>query len=138
MLLDKIKVKQARIGIIGLGYVGLPLVLEFGHAGFQVVGLDIDPAKVKRLNRGESYIRHIPSDAIQSLVEQKRLESTTDFSKVSELDCILICVPTPLNSNREPDMSFIVSTARQIAPHLRGEQMVILESTTYPGTTRDV
>ncbi len=138
MLLDKIKVKQARIGIIGLGYVGLPLVLEFGHAGFQVVGLDIDPAKVKRLNRGESYIRHIPSDAIQGLVEQKRLESTTDFSKVSELDCILICVPTPLNSNREPDMSFIVSTARQIAPHLRGEQMVILESTTYPGTTRDV
>lgn len=138
MLLEKIKSKQARIGIIGLGYVGLPLVLEFGHAGFQVVGLDIDPAKVKRLNRGESYIRHIPPDAIQGLIEQKRLESTTDFSKVSELDCILICVPTPLNSNREPDMSFIVSTARQIAPHLRGEQMVILESTTYPGTTRDV
>ncbi len=138
MLLEKIKSKQARIGIIGLGYVGLPLVLEFGRAGFQVVGLDIDPAKVERLNRGESYIRHIPSEIIRDLIQQKRFESTADFSKTSGLDCILICVPTPLNTYREPDMSFIVSTARQIAPHLRAEQLVILESTTYPGTTRDV
>ncbi len=138
MLLEQIKQKQARIGIIGLGYVGLPLVIEFGRAGFQVVGLDIDPAKVERLNRGESYIQHIPSEKIRDLIEQKRFESTADFSQTSGLDCILICVPTPLNTHREPDMSYIVSTARQIAPHLRPEQMVILESTTYPGTTRDV
>ncbi|MCZ6512970.1 MAG: nucleotide sugar dehydrogenase [Nitrospinae bacterium] len=138
MLLEKIKSKQATIGIIGLGYVGLPLVIEFGQAGFQVVGLDIDPAKVEQLNRGESYIQHIPSEKIRDLIEQKRFESTADFSKIPGLDCILICVPTPLNANREPDMSFIVSTARQIAPHLRAEQMVILESTTYPGTTREV
>jgi UDP-N-acetyl-D-glucosamine dehydrogenase len=138
MLLEQIKQKQSGIGIIGLGYVGLPLVIEFGRAGFQVVGLDIDPAKVDRLNRGESYIKHIPSKTIRELVEQKKFESTTDFSSVSSLECILICVPTPLNSNREPDMSFIVATARTIAPHLKKEQMVILESTTYPGTTRNV
>ena len=138
MLLEKIKQKQARIGIIGLGYVGLPLVIEFGRAGFHVTGLDIDSTKVDRLNRGESYIKHIPSKILRELVEQKRFESTTDFSSVSDLECVLICVPTPLNSNREPDMSFIVATAQEIAPHLRKDQIVILESTTYPGTTRDV
>ncbi|MDH5790541.1 MAG: nucleotide sugar dehydrogenase, partial [Nitrospinota bacterium] len=138
MLLEQIKQKQARIGIIGLGYVGLPLVIEFGRAGFQVVGLDIDPAKVDRLNRGESYIKHIPSKILRELVEQKKFKSTTDFSSVSDLECILICVPTPLNSNREPDMSYIVATAQEIAPHLKKDQMIILESTTYPGTTRDV
>ena len=138
MLLEQIKQKQSRIGIIGLGYVGLPLVIEFGRAGFQVVGLDIDPTKVDRLNRGESYIKHIPSKTLRELVEQKQFKSTTDFSSVSDLECILICVPTPLNSNREPDMSFIVATAQEIAPYLKKDQMVILESTTYPGTTRDV
>jgi UDP-N-acetyl-D-glucosamine dehydrogenase len=138
MLLEQIKQKQARIGIIGLGYVGLPLVIEFGRAGFHVTGLDIDPAKVDRLNRGESYIKHIPSKTLRELVEQKQFESTTDFSSVSDLECILICVPTPLNSNREPDMSFIVATAREIAPYLKKDQIVILESTTYPGTTQDV
>ena len=138
MLLEQIKQKQSRIGIIGLGYVGLPLVIEFGRAGFQVVGLDIDPTKVDRLNRGESYIKHITSKTLRELVEQKQFKSTTDFSSVSDLECILICVPTPLNSNREPDMSFIVATAQEIAPYLKKDQMVILESTTYPGTTRDV
>ena len=138
MLLEKIKQKQARIGIIGLGYVGLPLVIEFGRAGFHVTGLDIDSTKVDRLNRGKSYIKHIPSKILRELVEQKRFNATTDFSSVSDLECVLICVPTPLNSNREPDMSFIVATAQEIAPHLRKDQMVILESTTYPGTTRDV
>jgi UDP-N-acetyl-D-glucosamine dehydrogenase len=138
MLLDRIKQKQARIGIIGLGYVGLPLVIELGRAGFEVVGLDIDSAKVDHLNQGESYIQHIPSDAIQNLKDRKTFEATTDFSSVARLDCILICVPTPLNANREPDMSYIVATARKIAPYLKVEQMIILESTTYPGTTRDV
>ncbi len=121
-----------------MGYVGLPLVIEFGRAGFQVVGLDIDPAKVDRLNRGESYIKHIPSKTLLELVEQKKFTSTTDFSTISNLECVLICVPTPLNSNREPDMSYIVATAETIAPYLKKEQIIILESTTYPGTTRDV
>lgn len=138
MLLDRIKQKHARIGIIGLGYVGLPLVIELGRAGFQVVGLDIDSAKVDHLNQGESYIQHIPSDTIRDLKDRKTFEATTDFSTVARLDCILICVPTPLNANREPDMSYIVATARKIAPYLKVEQMVILESTTYPGTTREV
>jgi len=138
MLLERIKEKKAHIGVVGLGYVGLPLIIEFGRAGFQVRGLDIDTRKVDRLNKGESYIKHIPTEAIRALVDQNRFKSTTDFSTVTDLDCILICVPTPLNSNREPDMSYIVATARQIGPHLRKDQIVILESTTYPGTTRDV
>lgn len=138
MLLEKIKEKNAHVGIVGLGYVGLPLIIEFGRAGYQVRGLDIDLKKVEKLNKGESYIKHIPAEAIRDLVDKKCFKSTTDFSTVAELDCILICVPTPLNPNREPDMSYIVATARQIGPHLRKEQIVILESTTYPGTTRDI
>lgn len=138
MLLKKIKEKKAKIGVIGLGYVGLPLVIEFGKAGFQVMGLDIDENKVDRLSRSESYIKHIPAESIRKLNAEKRLEVDTDFSQVSRLDCILICVPTPLNANREPDMSYIINTARQLSPHLVNGQLIILESTTYPGTTKDV
>lgn len=138
MLLEKIKEKKARIGVVGLGYVGLPVLLEFGKAGFHVTGLDIDKTKVDRLARGESYIRHIPAKAIHDLMQTGRMEVSSDFSAVSRLDCVLICVPTPLNHNREPDLSFIVSTARQISPHLVKNQLIVLESTTYPGTTRDV
>lgn len=137
MLLEKIKKKEARIGVIGLGYVGLPLILEFGKAGFPVTGLDIDTSKIERLARGKSYIRHIPDAAVNSLLQKGNLELSSDFSVVSRLDCILICVPTPLTPSREPDMTFILSTARQISPHLTQGQMVILESTTYPGTTRE-
>ncbi len=124
--------------MVGLGYVGLPLVIEFSKAGFRVVGLDVDPGKVEQLSKGESYIRHIAAEKIGKLVEGGRFEATTDFSTVANLDCILICVPTPLNHNREPDMSFIVATARQIAPYLRKDQLIVLESTTYPGTTIEV
>jgi len=138
MLLEKIKDGSARIGVIGLGYVGLPLVIEFGQAGFRVTGLDIDTKKVERVNRGESYIHYIPSETLAALVQDNKLEATEDFSAIAGLDCIFICVPTPLNHNREPDMSYIVSTASQISPHMVRDQMIVLESTTYPGTTREV
>lgn len=126
-----------KIAILGLGYVGLPLSLQFARSGVEVLGLDIDAAKTDALNRGESYIKHIPSAAVTEAVNQKMFNASTDFSRVSEVNAILICVPTPLNKNREPDISFIVETARAIAPHLRRGVLVVLESTTYPGTTED-
>ena len=138
MLIKKINDKKARVGVVGLGYVGLPLVISFGKAGFNVTGLDIDEAKIEKLAKGKSYIRHIPSDDIRNLVDAKLIEVSTDFSIVSRLDCILICVPTPLGANREPNMDYIISTARAISPFLTKDQIVILESTTYPGTTREV
>jgi UDP-N-acetyl-D-glucosamine dehydrogenase len=138
MLSEKIKDKNARIGVIGLGYVGLPLVIGFGRAGFKVTGLDIDDSKIKRLLRGESYIKHIPSESIKELVDSGLLEASTDFSIVSKLDCMLICVPTPLDANREPNMDYIISTAHAISPFLTQDQIIILESTTYPGTTKDL
>ena len=140
MHLKKIEDRETRVGIIGLGYVGLPLILQFGKAGFPVTGLDTDPSKIDQLNKGRSYIKHIPSKSIVDLQKSGRLTLTADFSTVSELDCILICVPTPLNNNREPDLRFIESTGRQISPHLvRGKkQLIILESTTYPGTTQEI
>lgn len=138
MLTQKIKDKKARVGIVGLGYVGLPLLLEFGKAGFQVTGLDTDESKIRRLSKGESYIRHIPSESISAIHKNGNLRVSGDFSLTSELDCILICVPTPLTSNREPDVSYIVSTARQMAPHLVKDQLIVLESTTYPGTTLEL
>ena len=138
MLIQKIKERTASVGVIGLGYVGLPLVQEFSKAGFKVIGLDIDQKKVDSLNNGESYIRHIPSENIAKIVKTGKFEATTDFAKASECDCLLICVPTPLNNNREPDMSYIEKTAQLIAPHLKKDQLIVLESTTYPGTTQDV
>jgi UDP-N-acetyl-D-glucosamine dehydrogenase len=138
LLIQKIKERTACVGIIGLGYVGLPLVQEFGKAGFPVIGLDVDPRKIERLSKGESYIRHIPSEVIAKMVATGKFTATTDFKAVSKCDCLLICVPTPLNDNREPDMSYIVKTAQMMAPHLKKGQLVVLESTTYPGTTQDV
>jgi UDP-N-acetyl-D-glucosamine dehydrogenase len=138
VLFDKIKNKQATIGVIGLGYVGLPLVIEFYKAGFSVTGLDIDQKKINLLSQGQSYIKHIPDASIRLLVKDGMFQGSTDFSLVKKLDCILICVPTPLKKNRDPDMSYILSTARKIAPHIRKEQLIVLESTTYPGTTQEV
>ena len=138
MLLDKIKNKQAPIGVVGLGYVGLPLVIEFIKAGFPVTGLDIDQKKIELLSQGKSYIKHIPDENIRLLTQEGKFRGSTDFSLVNELDCILICVPTPLKNNREPDMSYILSTAREIAPHIVKGQLIVLESTTYPGTTQEV
>ncbi len=130
--------REATVGVVGLGYVGLPLVMEFCSAGFKVLGLDIDGEKVKSLSRGESYIGHIPSAKIRAMVESGRFRATTDFSESSKADAILICVPTPLTAQREPDLSYIESTGRALAPHLRKGALVVLESTTYPGTTDEV
>jgi UDP-N-acetyl-D-glucosamine dehydrogenase len=141
-LLPKINSRSANIAVIGLGYVGLPLVIEFCRAGFNVTGFDIDENKVSLLQQGKSYIRHIDSATLAEIAGSgnqshfpRRFTPTTDFSKLAEMDCILICVPTPLNKNREPDMRYVFDTARTIARYLRKDQLVVLESTTYPGTT---
>ena len=133
--LDK---KTAKIGIIGLGYVGLPLLKVFIEAGFQTLGFDLDEAKVNQLSAGKSYIKHVSDEWIQESVSQQKFESTTDMKRLSEADAILICVPTPLTESREPDLRYIQSTGEQIAGALRPGQLICLESTTYPGTTRDV
>jgi UDP-N-acetyl-D-glucosamine dehydrogenase len=138
MILQKIRQKEARIGIIGLGYVGLPLAIEFCKAGFPVTGLDIDQKKIDLLSQGKSYIKHIPDEKIRFLNQDGKFQGSVEFSRIKELDCILICVPTPLDNNREPDMSYILSTAKEIAPHVVRDQLIILESTTYPGTTQEV
>ncbi len=132
-LLERILNKEARIGVIGLGYVGLPLVIEFCNAGYQVIGFDVDEKKIESLNQGQSYIGHIGSERLKSL--RGVFEATSDFSRLRELDCIIVCVPTPLNRNREPDMRFVFRTAETISQYLSKGQLVVLESTTYPGTT---
>lgn len=130
--------KGLKIGIVGCGYVGLPLALRFAETGHHVFGFDTDPSKVEKLNRGESYIEHIPSDQIAKHVGARRFSATTDFGKVGDMDAVLICVPTPLDDRRDPDLSYVENTARSIAPHLQREQLVVLESTTYPGTTEEL
>jgi len=137
-LIAKIRSKQAVVGVIGLGYVGLPLGMAFAEVGFPTVGLDVDRKKVASLNRGESYIRHIASEPLQKLALAKRFEATADFSRSKDCDALIICVPTPLSESREPDLTFIVQSGEAIAPHLRQGQLVVLESTTYPGTTDEV
>ncbi|MCB0286831.1 MAG: nucleotide sugar dehydrogenase [Calditrichia bacterium] len=137
-LLQKIKDHEARIGVVGLGYVGLPLVLEFVQEKFNTVGFDIDQAKVDKLNKGVSYIKHIPSDRIKNCLDKNLFRATTDFSELSDVDCILVCVPTPLNKHREPDISYITKTSETISKYLRKGQLIVLESSTYPGTTEEV
>ena len=138
MTLQKIKEKKAHIGIIGLGYVGLPLAIEFCKTGFQVTGLDIDQEKIDLLSQGKSYINHIPDENINHLIQGNKFKGSTDHSSVGQLDCILICVPTPLNKNREPDMSYVISTAQKMSPYIVKNQLIVLESTTFPGTTQEV
>jgi len=130
--------REAVVGIIGLGYVGLPLLLAFHQSGFRTIGFDIDPSKVEALEAGRTYIHHIPNDRIAPLSASGRAEFTTDFARVSAVDAIIICVPTPLTQYRDPDMSFVERTAEAIAPHLRRGQLVTLESTTYPMTSEDL
>src|SRR5208283_4453163 len=132
-LKDKITARTAHLGIIGLGYVGLPLAIEFCGAGFPVTGFDIDNRKIELLKQGKSYIKHIDSAGIAQCASL--FSATSDFSELSGMYCIIICVPTPLNKNREPDMSYVFNTTRIIAQHLKREQLIVLESTTYPGTT---
>lgn len=138
-LLKRIQAREARVGIVGLGYVGLPLLIEFAKADFPVAGFDIDTAKIDALNGGKTYIRHIDEKHIQaSITENPKAFNTTDFTKLGDCDALLICVPTPLTSHRDPDLSYVEKTARSMAPHLRKGQLIALESTTYPGTTEDV
>ncbi len=135
--LERVEGRTARIGVIGLGYVGLPLTLLFSEEGFRVTGFDIDAKKVKRLNAGQSYIHRIEPEQIQA-ARLARFTATSDFSRVADVDAVLICVPTPLNEDHTPDVSYIVSTMESIAPYLRAGQLVVLESTTYPGTTEEI
>jgi UDP-N-acetyl-D-glucosamine dehydrogenase len=136
-LAARIRERQAVVGIIGLGYVGLPLARGFSARGFRVLGFDVDPVKVEKLERGESYIGHIGADVIRRMRDQ-RFEATADFSRLGEPDAVIICVPTPLTDAREPDLTYVVNSAMAVAATLRRGQLVVLESTTYPRTTRDV
>jgi UDP-N-acetyl-D-glucosamine dehydrogenase len=124
-----------KIAVVGLGYVGLPLSLQFARSCVSVLGIDVDPNKVELLNNGQSYIKHIEQSAIADLIRSKKFLASTEFSRIKEVEAVIICVPTPLTKNREPDVSFIMDTARSIAPHLAEGALVVLESTTYPGTT---
>jgi UDP-N-acetyl-D-glucosamine dehydrogenase len=137
-LAERLRLKQAKIGVIGLGYVGLPICLAAIHAGFAVLGLDIDPHKPEALRKSQSYLRHIPSELIAAAMQTGRFDVTSGMERLAEADALLICVPTPLSPHLEPDISFIVSTGETIARHLRRGQLVVLESTTYPGTTDEV
>ena len=131
--IKKLKDKSAIIGIVGLGYVGLPLLLRFVEAGYQVLGIDIDQEKIDKLNQGQTYIKHVPAKSIKSALHG--FSVTTDFSKAKEADALIICVPTPIDLHREPDLSFVLNTTDSLSPHLRPGHIVSLESTTYPGTT---
>jgi UDP-N-acetyl-D-glucosamine dehydrogenase len=137
-LAEKIATRRARVGIIGMGYVGLPLGIAFAKAGFPTFGLDVDPQRVEVLRRGESPIRHIPHETVAEVVGDRRLQVTPDLGELARCDAILICVPTPLNESREPDLGYVRASAEAIAGVLRRGQLVILESTTYPGTTEDL
>ena len=137
-LLPLIRERRAHVGVIGLGYVGLPLVVEFATCGFQATGFEVDEAKAARLNAGDSYISDVTPERVRELVGKERLRATTDFSALAQCDAIIICVPTPLRKTKEPDISYILAAAEQIQQNLRRGQLIILESTTYPGTTDEV
>jgi UDP-N-acetyl-D-glucosamine dehydrogenase len=138
MLADKIQSRTARVGVVGLGYVGLPLAVEFGEAGFDVTGIDLSEGKAARVNAGDSYIGDVPSSALEPLARSGRLRATTDFSVIRALDTINICVPTPLRKTKDPDMSYIIAACEEIARYFHPGLLVILESTTYPGTTDEL
>lgn len=134
-LQQKLSAKTAVVGVVGLGYVGLPLVLAYARAGFNALGFDIDARKPESLHRGESYIKHIPGAQVAEARAAGKLDATTDFTRVSECDAIILCVPTPLDHHFEPDLSYVTDTLESVVPHLRAGQLISLESTTYPGTT---
>jgi UDP-N-acetyl-D-glucosamine dehydrogenase len=137
-LAKRIEQRTARVGVIGLGYVGLPLAVEFAKEGFKVTGIDLDPSRVSGVNSGRSYILDVPSDDLRKLRRSKRLAATPSFDVLGQQDAIIICVPTPLRKTREPDMSYIISATQEIAKRIRKGQLIVLESTTYPGTTDEV
>ena len=135
---QKIADKTVRLATVGLGYVGLPLSVEFASAGLRVVGIDIDREKVDAIGRGESYVRDVPSESVAKLVKEGTLSATADFDVLSDKDAVIICVPTPLSKTKDPDLSLVVNASREIAKRLRDGQLVVLESTTYPGTTEEL
>ena len=135
---SKLADKTVRIGVIGLGYVGLPLVHVFWQAGLSAIGFDVDPMKIEKLGKGETYIKHFASENVRVMNASGRFSATADFARLAEVDAVLICVPTPLNAAREPDLSYVTATTEMIARHLHKEMLVVLESTTYPGTTTEV
>ena len=137
-LLSKIDKREAVVGIIGLGYVGLPLAIHFGQEGFKVIGFDVDVRKIDMLHRGESYIKHIQMGPINDRIKNGHLEVTVDFKRLKEADCILICVPTPLTDKMDPDLSYLLDTTKTVSGTLRDGQLIVLESTTYPGTTEEM
>jgi UDP-N-acetyl-D-glucosamine dehydrogenase len=137
-LIAKLRARTAKVGVIGLGYVGLPLAVEFADAGLHVLPIDVDRAKVESIRAGRSYIPDVDSDRLKRAVEAGRLNATTDFRVLAEVDAISICVPTPLRKTKDPDLSFVVAAVEEVAKHLRRGQLVVLESTTYPGTTEEV
>jgi len=137
-LINKIKNREARIGVIGLGYVGLPLAMEFTRAGFHVTGIDIDTEKVEKLSRGENYIPDVNDSDLTQAMDANRFSATSDFSVIEKLDAVSICVPTPLNKQKNPDISFINNVMNEIKKYVHGDMLIILESTTYPGTTREL
>src|SRR5579872_6866014 len=137
-LVERLMKRDATVGVLGLGYVGLPLARAFAEAGYKVIGFDVDDSKVKKLERGESYIQAVPTPVLQQLREKGRFRATSDFERIRELDAMSICVPTPLTEHKDPDTSFIEKTGDAIAPRLKAGQLVVLESTTYPGTTDEV
>jgi UDP-N-acetyl-D-glucosamine dehydrogenase len=137
-LMAKIEARTAKVGVVGLGYVGLPLALTFREQGFPTLGVDIDPSKIDSIGQGRTYIKTITSERIQEANTSQKFEYTTDFAKLAVADAVIICVPTPLNANREPDMTFIENSARAVAKSLRPGQLVVLESSTYPGTTNEI
>jgi len=137
-LANKIKTKTARVGVVGLGYVGLPLAVEFAKVGFEVTGIDLHQGKVDSINQGKSYIQDVSEDEVRELVHSKKLTATTDFAVIAELDTVNICVPTPLRKTKDPDMTYVVAASEQIAKYAHPGMLVILESTTYPGTTDEL
>src|SRR5678816_1100063 len=137
-LLDKLNERRAVVGVIGLGYVGLPLAVEFARGGLRVIGFDLDRSRVDLINQGKSYIPDVPTEMVEALVARGKLAAATDFTRLGETDAVIICVPTPLRKTKEPDISYILAAAEQVTRYLKSPQLVILESTTYPGTTDEV
>lgn len=138
LLLDKLHTKQAQVAIIGLGYVGLPMAVEFALSGLRVVGIDLDEQKVASINRGESYIADVPTDSVRQLVQDGRFRATTDYAVIADCDAAIICVPTPLSPTKDPDLSYVLSALHALIPYLHPAMLISLESTTYPGTTTEV
>src|SRR5262249_30909795 len=137
-LLNKLTERRAVVGVIGLGYVGLPLAAEFAGAGLKAIGFDLDESRVATINSGRSYIPDVSTETVKGLVDRGKLKASCDFSHLSETDAVIICVPTPLRKTKEPDISYILAAAEQVKTHLHSPQVVVLESTTYPGTTDEV